>query len=210
MTNKKILLFDVDGVLVHGYHANPKYRICWDKDLKEDLGICPERFTKEFIFDTFRNVINGERDLKEALAEDLPKLGFHGDPQEVIDYWLKKDSNINTDLLQHIKALKETGKVRLFITTNQEHNRAEYLMKNMGFENYFEDIFHSARIGATKPSEHYYNKVTELLDLSSNEKPILFDDTPNVVEGAIKHGWEAVQFNTVDDFTNHPFIKSIL
>ena len=32
------VLFDVDGVLVHGYHAKPEFRKCWDENLERDFG----------------------------------------------------------------------------------------------------------------------------------------------------------------------------
>ena len=39
----RAVLFDVDGVLVHGYHARPELQLRWDENLLEDLGIDPEQ-----------------------------------------------------------------------------------------------------------------------------------------------------------------------
>ncbi|MDD9899671.1 MAG: HAD-IA family hydrolase, partial [Alphaproteobacteria bacterium] len=98
---------------------------------------------------------------------------------------------------------------RLFIATNQEHNRAAYLMKELGFEKVFEDIFHSARIGIAKPDPAYYAHVSNLLP-ASTMPPIFFDDTPAVVEGARAHGWDAYAFNGIENLNDSDFVRGIL
>jgi putative hydrolase of the HAD superfamily len=205
------ILFDVDGVLVHGYHARPELRKFWDEKIAEDFGIDRERFRKEFIFGPFvREVIVGKKTLAEALSVSLPALGYNGDPQIFIDYWLRKDSNLNLPLLEKIKILKRSGQVKLFIATNQEHNRASYLMENLGFNEYFEDIFYSARIGHLKPSEEYFRYVNEALNCEKNDIPLLFDDTPSVVAEARNFGWQAVEFIDTASLHESDFIDAIL
>jgi putative hydrolase of the HAD superfamily len=64
----RAVFFDVDGVLVHGYHANPARVRAWDTNLLADTGVDPERFRHEFIFDIFvKKVIIGEMALVDAL-----------------------------------------------------------------------------------------------------------------------------------------------
>ena len=204
------ILFDVDGVLIHGYHAREDLRRCWDENLTQDLGICRERFKTEFIFGPFiKEVITGKTDLHDALSQALPTLGYTDDAQTVIDYWLKNDSHINTYLIEKVKMLKNSGKVRLFIATNQEHTRAAYLMKELGVEKGFEDIFHSDRIGIDKPDPAYYAHVSNLLP-ASTMPPIFFDDTPAVVEGARAHGWDAYAFNGIENLNDSDFVRGIL
>lgn len=207
----QIVFFDVDGVLVHGYHARPELRKCWDEKIKEDFGIDRERFKNEFILGPFlKEVIIGKKDLKEALSEILPDLGYKQDPQDFIDYWLQNDSNINHDLLEKIRILKDSKKVRLFIATNQEHNRAKHLMHTLGFDQYFEDIFYSARIGVLKPSHDFFKYISDILKLSPDQKPIFFDDTPNVITAAKEFGWDAVEFLNVSNLNQNDFIRKTL
>jgi putative hydrolase of the HAD superfamily len=135
--------------------------------LQRDLHIDCERFQKEFIFGPFvQQVIIGRVDLKEALTEHLPSLGFHGDPQIVLDYWLRNDARLNTELLQKVQILKRSAQVRLFIATNQEHHRAHYLMNDLKLGEYFEEIFCSARIGHLKPTAEFFSHVAAALELS--------------------------------------------
>ena len=51
----RAIVFDVDGVLVHGYHARPDLRDRWDEALL-GIGINPDRFQREFIFDILSSV----------------------------------------------------------------------------------------------------------------------------------------------------------
>jgi putative hydrolase of the HAD superfamily len=205
------IFFDVDGVLVHGYHARPELRVCWDENLTEDFGIDRKRFTDEFIFGPFsKQVLTGKRDLKHALAEALPRLGSTADPQAFIDYWLRKDATINHDLLARAKALKARGNIRLFIATNQAHDRARYLMDTLGFGAVFEDIFHSARAGVTKPNVAYFQYISDTLCLPQDPKPIFFDDTPTVVAAARAFGWDAYEFLNISSLDQSDVIRDLL
>lgn len=208
---ERILLFDVDGVLIDGYHARPEYRRCWDETIEADLGIDRLRFQAEFMEGVFMSdVLTGRIDLQCTLEEYLPRLGYTGTAGSFMRYWFEKDSHLNLDLMAHVARLKESGRARLFIATNQEHGRAEYLMGKLGLCQYFEDIFYSARIGHKKPTLEYFEAVREALPKSPIHPPILFDDTPAVVTAAQEFGWEAVEFLTVENLLESPAVVEIL
>ena len=121
----RAVIFDVDGVLVHGYHARPELQRRWNETLLADLGVDPERFNAEFIFDVFvKRVIIGQIGLVESLEKVLPRLGYHGSPMRFVSYWLTHDSNLNLPLIDAIRRLKARGDSSLYIATNQEHLRA--------------------------------------------------------------------------------------
>lgn len=205
------IFFDVDGVLIDGYHFRPEYRKCWHKNLQEDFGIDPDYFSKTFFVDPFSSkVLLGELDLKDALSEWLPQAGYSGDAQVFMDYWLIKDSTLNSGLIEKIKILRKSNKVRLFIATNQAHNRAKHLMKNLGLDQYFEDIFYSAKMGVMKPDHEYFFYISKALNLSKHDRPIIFDDTPNVIETAKSVGWEAHEFINAESVNESQFVANIL
>lgn len=206
----RALIFDVDGVLIHGMHTNPAHVRAWNTDMLADMGVDPKRFTEEFIFDIFiKRVIIGEVSVIAALEKRLPSLGYKGSPMVFLNYWLEKDSVLNTDLLDAIRALKAKEDVRLFIATNQEHMRAHWLWAHLGLNSLFEDIFYSARIGVTKASDKYFDYVDQRIGPQA-EPPLFFDDTPKVIATANAAGWEGTVFNTVDDFTNHTWVAERL
>lgn len=206
----RAVVFDVDGVLVHGIHHNPARTRRWDTTLMNDLGVDPARFTNEFIFDIFvKKVVNGKMSVIEALERHLPALGYKGSPMVFLDYWLKKDIVLNQELIQAIKQLKSRSDIRLYVATNQEHIRASWLWSQCGLSQIFDDMFHSARVGIRKPDPAYFDFIHRRIG-PQDEAPLFFDDTPKVVDGARTQGWDAVLFDTNRDFFEHPWIAEKL
>ena len=206
----RAVIFDIDGVLINGMHARPELSRRWDATLLDDMGVDPLRFTEEFIFDVFvKKVSIGQLDLITALQRYLPALGFKGSPMVFHHYWLTRDSVLTEPLLALIRILQQRDDVRLYIATNQEHLRATWLWSHLGLSNLFEDIFYSARIGIRKPEPGFFDFVDRHIGPQA-EPPLFFDDTPKVIDGARRAGWEAVLFNTVDDATSHPWIAQRL
>jgi putative hydrolase of the HAD superfamily len=207
----RAVLFDVDGVLVHGYgYGNNPSQKRWDEALQEDLGIDPERFQREFIYDVFiKKVIIGKMALIEALDRVLPSLGYKGSPLTFIQYWLRNDSHINQPLIDLVKKLKEAAAPPLYLATNQEHMRAWWLWDTMGLGELFDDIFYSARLGVAKPDRGFYRDVMKRIG-PQTEPPLFFDDSETNVKAARSHGWEAVLFVELEDFTKHPWIAERL
>ncbi|GHA14310.1 haloacid dehalogenase [Devosia pacifica] len=206
----RAIIFDVDGVLIHGYHARPERQVRWDQNLLEDLGVDPGRFRTEFIFDIFvKKVIVGEMALIEALERRLPSLGFTGSPMRFAQYWLAKDSTLNHDLLGYLRPLRASSDLQFYIATNQEHMRALWLWQVLGLHEIFHDIFYSARIGCTKARPEFF-KFVDMKIGPQSEPPLFFDDTAKVVDTATACGWEAVLFDTTEDFLNHRYIDDRL
>lgn len=206
----RAVFFDVDGVLMHGYHARPEPALQWYANLLADFGIAPERFKQEFIFDVFiKKVLIGKMPLVEALDRRLPSLGFKGSPMVFVDYWLTQENEVDVQLLDLIRKLKQRDDLRLYLATNQDHMRALWLWQNIGLSELFEDMFYSARVGIRKPERGFFDFIEYRIG-PQTEPPLFFDDTPKVVEGARTAGWEAVLFNTIDDFTSHPWIAERL
>lgn len=205
------VLFDVDGVLIEGYHVDPEFRVYWDETLEEDLGIPRAAFAQGFIFRAFKSkVLTGKTGLHEALAAALPEIGYRGDPQSVIDYWLEKDSRVNRALMDQVARLATSPGVTLYIASNQEHLRARYLMERLGFSEHFAEIFYSARLGHTKPNPRFYEEVLNLLPKSGGGPIILFDDDPASVKAARSLGIDAYQFNRVEDLWKSERIRTLL
>ena len=154
----RTLLFDVDGVLIHGVHAKPHLRRMWSTHLKEDLGVDEEQYVREFIREGFvRNVMLDRRSLVAELEEWLPKAGYAGSPLSFIAYWLHRDSQLNQPLLAVIRRLRAApGVGRLYIATNQEHLRAFHLWSTLGLQHIFDDMLYAARLGAMKPDRAFF------------------------------------------------------
>lgn len=204
------VLFDVDGVLVHGYTGQVERRRRWDEHLLADLGIDPSAFRDLFIKQVFeKEVLTGRKALLPALEETLPQLGFHGSPFVVASYWLNRDGHLNLQLLDVVRHLRRTGRIRLYVATNQEDMRAFHLWNRHGFENLFDDMFHAARLGALKPDRAFFERAANILG-PQGEPPLFFDDSEAVVEAANAFGWEGVLYNELGDCTAHPWVAAML
>lgn len=206
----RTVLFDVDGVLVNGYHAKPMLTPRWNENLLADLGVDPDRFNAEFIYDVFvKKVIVGQMSLLEALERTLPGLGYRGPAMAFAGYWLSHDSAVNEPMVEVVRRLKAAGGSRLFLATNQEHMRAQWLWQTLKFGELFEDMFHSARVGHAKPAKPYFDWVSNRLGPQS-EPPLFFDDREDIIKAARTHGWEAIQVNVLEDVSRHPWIAERL
>lgn len=205
----RAVVFDIDGVLVHGYHARPDLHESFDDKLRV-LGINADRFQREFVHDIFmKRVLIGEVPMVEALDRRLKAFGYKGSTMAVLDLWMSHDCFRNTAMLDTVRKLKAHPEVRLYLATNQDHSRAQFLWHSIGLKDIFEDMFYSARFGRTKAHGKFYEMAEERM-AASELPPLFFDDTSKVVEAARKHGWEAVLFETVDDCVNHPWIAERL
>ncbi len=204
------VLFDIDGVLVHGWHDNPAKRRRWDTMLKEDMGIDPNDIQPFFAEDSWLEVLLGHRPLEDALASYLLQIGYRGSARNVIDYWMPRDGRINNSLWSIVEKLRATGKVKLYIATNQEHVRAAYLWNEFGFKNIFDDMFYAAEFGAMKPDAAFFAACDERMGFDKTGTPLFFDDTPSYIEGARAAGWEAILYEDEQSCLSHPFIKKLL
>ena len=206
---KRALVFDVDGVLVHGYHATPDQRDAWDAALQE-RGINADRFQREFIFDIFmKRVLNGEVPMVEALDRRLKAFGYKGSTMAILDLWLSFDGNPNTELLEVIARLQSRDDLVLYLATNQDHARAQFLWQTIGLKALFADMFYSARFGRTKYDKAFFAMAEERM-ITHSDRPIFFDDTQKVLDVAGKAGWETVLFTGNGTVTDHPFIAERL
>jgi putative hydrolase of the HAD superfamily len=206
----RALFFDVDGVVVHGFHSRPKHARRWDQFLADDLGIDPDVFQEKFIKPIYiPYVLTRQKSLVNALEEVLPELGYTGSPMNIIGYWMGRDTQLNLPLMEIIKKLRATGKVRTYIATNQEDVRAYHLWCNLGLQHLFDDIFYAARLGAAKPDPKFFAAIEARLG-PQDEKPLMFDDYTSVVEAADAVGWEGVLFDTAADCRRHPWIAALL
>jgi putative hydrolase of the HAD superfamily len=121
---------------------------------------------------------------------------------------INRDTQLNHPLLYGIKRLRAND-LRLLIATNQEHLRAFYLWNTVGLQHIFEDMFHSARLGVTKPNRAFFEQLSAAIG-PQEEKPLMFDDDPRVIAAVNDYGWEGVHYQTLADFEDHPWIAERL
>ncbi|APO74683.1 HAD superfamily hydrolase protein [Rhizobium etli 8C-3] len=211
------IFFDVDGVLVDGWHSDPSLRKPWDATIEADLGVDRAAFGDLFFgvaggrsSSLMADCITGKRNLAEALAEILPEVGYHGDAKDFMRYWFDKDSNINTEVFDLVETIRSSGSgVELYVATGQEHCRARFLWNELGFSKLFDQMFYSAEIRYPKKDIRFFETINTRLHIGTGERPIFFDDQPEIVAVARQAGWDANQFASASDIRQHPRLRHL-
>jgi putative hydrolase of the HAD superfamily len=97
----------------------------------------------------------------------------------------------------------------LFVATGQEHHRARYLWNELGFSKHFDGIFYSANIGYGKKDARFFQAINRSLEIGAGERPLFFDDQPEIVELAKTVGWDATAFTSINDIQGHPRLRHL-
>lgn len=204
------IFFDVDGVLMDNIHMVKGWIKRWDADLQKDLGIHHDRF-QEIFKSWFPSVQTGRADFEPAMAEWLSSNGYGVPARKVIDYWHRRDTNVNPAVMDAVKRLAAQDGVDLYTATNQSHERIAYLRGDLGWGQYFKDFYYSARLGCMKHDGQFFAKIEEELAFDpALEPPLYFDDDPRNIEVASNRGWDAVYVDDARDVVNHNAVKALL
>ncbi|HBF31524.1 HAD-IA family hydrolase [Rhizobium sp.] len=184
-----VLMVDVDGVLVHG---RPQDGLPFGTFLERDLGVSIDQLRHEFFEKCWFDVVTGKLPMRPALEAALSRIAPDVRVETLIRYWFEHDSRLDQALISELQEQKQRG-VRIYLATNQEHERAAYLMETLGLDNVASGIFYSAALGCRKPSENFYRKATEQSGVHARD--IMFiDDMVENIEAARAFGWQATQW----------------
>ena len=204
------IFFDVDGVLIDGFHTKPERRNRWDKDIEKDLGIHPDKF-QEIFQGWFLEVIQGRLDFEEEMERWLKFNDYDLKAWQVIDYWHQKDSRIQQTVFDVVQKLASCRDIKIYTATNQTHGRIAYLRDVLKWKNYFTDFYYSARLGCLKQDTNYFAQIEKELNFDPRlEPPLYFDDDPRNIDVSRSRGWDAVLVDGPEDITNHPNIRELL
>lgn len=185
-----VLMVDVDGVLVHG---RPQDGLPFGTFLERDLGVSVEQLKQEFFKKCWFDIVTGKVPMRPALEAVLSRIAPGVGVETLIRYWFEHDSRLDQTLIAELLAQKQRG-VRIYLATNQEHERAVYLLETLGLRNVASGIFYSAALGCRKPSADFYRKTTEKSGVQAQE--IMFiDDMAENIEAARAFGWQAAQWS---------------
>jgi putative hydrolase of the HAD superfamily len=144
--NKKCILFDADGVIIHTEMFSVQYQKEFD---------VPMDVLLPFFKGVFKDCLIGKVDLKQVIQPYLSQWNWVGDVDGFLQYWFKAEHNVDERMVSLITELRKNA-VYCYLATNQEKYRTEYMRKEMGFGDIFDGIFSSADIGCKKPDREFY------------------------------------------------------
>jgi putative hydrolase of the HAD superfamily len=176
----KVVVMDADGVIVHGKSFKEK--------LELEYGITPET-TADFFTDEWFQCLAGDADLKKSVAPHLETWGWKKGVEQFVREWFTFEHNINEELIKYIQELRKKG-IKVYVGTNQETYRTEYMLSIMGFAYTFDGMFSSAHLGAVKPAHEFFTKVYAGVGtgVAMNEV-LVWDDLQSNVDAAREFGF---------------------
>lgn len=179
-----VLMVDVDGVVVRP--SNPSG---WSADIERDFGIPADMLQSRFFQVHWDDVIHGRAGLRERLDVVLAAIAPHVSYEQFVRYWFEGDAELDTGLLNQLAALRTKG-VALHLATVQEHERAAWLWNELGLRDHFDDMHYAAELGASKPSQAFYEAVERRVGLRGPAIAFI-DDSERNVRAAGERGWLA-------------------
>ena len=180
----KLLMLDVDGVLVNGRPQDGKHLFT---DLERDLGLSRSLLQAAFFDVYWQEIVVGRDALLSRLRSVRGKIAPKLEAQQLIDYWFENDSRIDADVLRAVDELRLRG-TKVFLATNQEHLRARYLMEAMQLGAHVDGIIYSAALGHRKPAPEFYRLANERVGVAAGDISFV-DDVAANVEAARIAGW---------------------
>jgi len=186
----KVILCDADGMLIKGemfsVYLAKKYGITTDKTLP-------------FFTGEFQDCLIGKTDLKKVVKKYLESWGWKKSVDDLLKEWFRFEDNIDEKLANHLNLLRKKG-IRVYLTTNQEKYRTQYMLDEMGFGKILDGVFSSAYLGYKKPNKEFFEKVMSKLQNVKKSEVLFWDDQQENVNGARRFGFKAELYTNLEDF----------
>lgn len=193
MMSYKVILLDVDGVIIE---KSEVFSIRISKLLN-----IPLEKVLPFFKNEFQLCLIGKADLKVELEKYVTSWGWKETVDEILKFWFEGEATLNTEVLDVIKSLKSKG-TKVYLATNNEKYRVNYLSNEVGLKSYVDGIFSSASLGFKKPDKNFYLKVLNSLELTPKDV-IFWDDDNENVEGAKSVGISSYLYTSIRDINNY-------
>jgi putative hydrolase of the HAD superfamily len=185
MQMKKVLLVDLDGVIIRGRH---KY---FSDRFSEEYNI-PLQDIMPFFKNEYGIAARGQASLREVLPKYLDQWGWKGDIDSFLNYWFEGEKELDDNVVSAIHEVRKAG-VKVYIVSDNEQERADYLNKELNFSSIVDGQFYSYQIGFKKSEQEFFKTIVDSIGV----KPVdvlYIDDDPANVEIASDCGVESKVF----------------
>lgn len=194
----KVILFDVDGVLIRlPYYVSKKLERQGYKNAEQSLN-------SFFNGEDYYKCLEGKTDAKEMIMPYLKKFDWD---DAVEAYFIKQfqfeEKYLDPNLISLVSKLKNQN-IRCCLGTDQEKTRAKFLLNDMNFQNIFDRYYISCYIGYRKCQDGFWIHVLEDIKKEFKEiktdEIVFFDDLQINIEAALKSGIQAFLFTDINQF----------
>lgn len=194
----RIILFDVDGVLIRIPHY-------FSQEL-ENQGYpnAIESLNSFYKDDIACKCSEGKSDAVENIMPFLKKFDWKDTAENYFEQQFEFEAKyLDKEFLPLIQNFRNKG-VKCYLGTDQEKNRAKFLLEDIGFSDKFDGHFISCFVGYRKCHDNFWIHTLKKLEKEfPNIQPneiLFFDDIQNNVDVASSHGIQAFLFTDMKKF----------
>lgn len=159
-----------------------------------------------FFNNDYRQCQLGENDLIQSLPRYLEKWGWQLSTEEFIRFWFETDLVVNKNLEKLMADLYKIN-VPVYVASNQEKYRAEFLDKNLTLLSKVRRVFYSYKYGCLKSDPQFFTRVQSELRIDSANL-IYVDNNVENLDVAESLGWITYRFTSEVDCCD--YIRGIL
>lgn len=198
MNKAKIILFDVDGVLIRPpyYYSHELEKMGY----KDAVKVLNSFFSSENNW----SCLEGKNDAYRIVEPYLKKIGWKKTAREYFqEQFIFEEQYLDKELVLMVDKLRASG-IKCYLCTDQEKNRADFLLQEMGFEKIFDQCFMSCHIGCRKSGNQFWEHVMDELKKEipgiTPHEVIFFDDDQKNVEKAAEFGIRSHVVRDIEKF----------
>ncbi len=192
-------LMDLDNTLLDSYliDENGQIHFSWAKDFEKDFAK-PPQILQELFQGPFLIALQRTKMVSRFIEPFLKKHQIEISASEFIEYWLSHDIQVKEPVWNWIKSQKQKGH-SFHIASNQSHIRMDYILTHQPeWQDVFDWVFTSARLGVAKPQEEFFIYAKNHLKVPFNQI-CLIDDSSENINVAKSLGMNGILFRSVDD-----------
>jgi FMN phosphatase YigB (HAD superfamily) len=203
----KVIIFDVDGVLIR----TPHY---YSQELEnQGYSNANESLNSFYKDDVSRKCSEGKFDALRKIMPFLKKFRWN----DTAENYFKKQfifeaEYLDKEFVSLIQSFRNQG-IKCYLGTDQEKNRAQFLLDVMRLGDNFDGHFISCFVGYRKCHDSFWfytlkKLKKEIPGLQLNEI-VFFDDIQNNIDVASRHGIEALLFTDMEKFNKDLFFLGL-
>lgn len=186
----RALILDGDGVAILRVNR-------FSDRLAADFGIGPE-VTQSFFIDKYPACRVGKADLKTELAPYYKGWGWKGTLEELLAYWFTKEGVHNMPMLETVAKLRTSG-IRVFLSTDNEKYRTDYLTNEFGMGVLFDGVLSSTYIGYSKAEREFWRHIAKE-GIAQPDESLVWDDEQENIGPPKAEGFAAELFTNMREF----------
>jgi len=187
-SNKKAIIFDMDGVIVN----NITYHI-------KALKIFLKQFGKEVTNEEFQNHYNG-RTIQEVILELKPEadheevMRLSEEKEKIYRDLYKADLAPTPGLIEFLSSAKKAG-LKMAVATSAITANADFTLDGLAIRDFFDAVIDSTMVKKGKPDPQIYLKAANELNISP-ENCVVMEDALAGIQSAKSAGIEVIGLYT--------------